>query len=81
MLALLHKWNIGFLQLLQLSAFLYVPFKRNRFSFKELTILWFNKIGATYIIANPIFHAWTEHVEINSFCMRSKRLKDYFHLQ
>lgn len=28
-------------------------------------ILFCNNIGATYLTANPNFHAWTKHIELN----------------
>jgi hypothetical protein len=27
--------------------------------------LWCDNLGATYMIANPVFHAWTKHIEID----------------
>ncbi|GJV29784.1 putative RNA-directed DNA polymerase [Tanacetum coccineum] len=35
-------------------------------------ILWCDNLGATYLLANPIFHARTKHVEINYYFVREK---------
>jgi hypothetical protein len=39
---------------------------------KEKPSLWCDNLGATYLSANPIFHARTKHIEINFHFMRER---------
>jgi hypothetical protein len=36
-------------------------------SLKEKSCLWCDNLGATYLLANPIFHARTKHIEIDYY--------------
>jgi hypothetical protein len=39
---------------------------------KEKPCLWCNNLGATYLSANPVFHACTKHIEIDFYFVRER---------
>jgi hypothetical protein len=41
-------------------------------SLKERPCLWCDNLGATYLSANPIFHARTKHIEIDHHFVRER---------
>jgi histone deacetylase 1/2 len=42
---------------------------------KQKPCLWCNNLGATYLSANPIFHARTKHIEIDFYFVRQRANK------
>nr|GEX78944.1 retrotransposon protein, putative, Ty1-copia subclass [Tanacetum cinerariifolium] len=44
-------------------------------------VLWCDNLGATYLSANPIFHARTKHVEIDSYFVWEKVAQGYLRVQ
>jgi hypothetical protein len=35
-------------------------------------VLWCDNLSATYLSANPVFHAWTKHIEVDFHFVREK---------
>jgi histone deacetylase 1/2 len=38
----------------------------------KAVVLWCDNIGATYVSANPVFHARTKHIEVDYHFMRER---------
>jgi histone deacetylase 1/2 len=38
----------------------------------QTAVLWYDNIGATYLSANPVFHAWTKHIEVDYHFVRER---------
>ena len=47
-------------------------FQELRIPLQRTPILWCDNVGATYLAANPVFHARTKHVEIDYHFMREQ---------
>jgi hypothetical protein len=37
--------------------------------------LWYDNLGATYLSANPVFHARTKHIEVDYYFVRERVAK------
>jgi hypothetical protein len=50
------------------------------FSPTSVTTIWCDNVGATYLSANPIFHARTKHVEVDYHMVRDRVAKNKIHI-
>jgi histone deacetylase 1/2 len=46
--------------------------KELRISQPRAHVLWCDNLGATYLAANPVFHARTKHIEVDFHFVREK---------
>jgi histone deacetylase 1/2 len=48
---------------------------------KEKPSLWCDNLGATYLSANPVFHARTKHIEIDFYFVRERVANNHLAIQ
>jgi hypothetical protein len=48
---------------------------------RQKPCLWCDNLGATYLSANPIFHARTKHIEIDYHFVRERVAQNHFDIK